>query len=84
VKRLLPLLLLILALPVPPAAADIAPNGQIVFDEDLCCEYDIWVVNADGTGLTNLTNTPDIMELDPTWSPTGPSSPSPVLATFGL
>ena len=70
-KRLLPLLLLILALPALPAAADIAPNGQIVFDEDLCCEYDIWVVNADGTGLTNLTNTPDIMELDPTWSPDG-------------
>jgi hypothetical protein len=71
VKRLLPLLLLIMVIPVVPALADIAPNGQIVFDEDLCCEYDIWVVNADGTGLTNLTNTPDTMEIDPTWSPDG-------------
>lgn len=70
-KRLLPLLLLILALPVAPALGDIAPNGQIAFDEDLCCEYDIWVVNSDGTGLTNLTNTPDVMEVDPTWSPDG-------------
>ena len=70
-KRLLPLLLLILALPVAPALGDVAPNGQIVFDEDLCCEFDIWVVNADGTGLTNLTNTPDVVEVDPTWSPDG-------------
>jgi hypothetical protein len=38
VKRFLPLLLLILALPVSPAWGDIAPNGLIVFDEDLCCE----------------------------------------------
>jgi Tol biopolymer transport system component len=71
VRRFLPMFLLILALPVAPAMGDIAPNGKIVFDEDLCCEYDIWVVNADGTGLTNLTNTPDVMEVDPTWSPDG-------------
>ena len=74
-KRLAaPLLLSLLVLGLPgarPATAAVAPNGQIVFDEDLCCAYDIWVVNPDGTGLTNLTNTPDIMELDPTWSPDG-------------
>lgn len=70
-KRMLPLLLFILALPVAPALGDIAPNGQIVFDEDLCCEYDIWVVNADGTDPTNLTNTPDTREVDPAWSPDG-------------
>ncbi len=66
------LLMVAVVLPaIPQAAADTAPNGQIVFDEDVCCAYDIWVVNADGTGLTNLTNTPDIGEFDPTWSPDG-------------
>lgn len=69
----LPLIvLLMIGLPgTVPATADIAPNGQIAFDEDLCCAYDIWVVSPDGTGLTNLTNTPDIVERDPTWSPDG-------------
>ncbi|MDQ3783164.1 MAG: hypothetical protein M3349_09570 [Actinomycetota bacterium] len=71
-RRLMMLLMVALVLPaIPQAAADTAPNGQIVFDEDVCCAYDIWVVNADGTGLTNLTNTPDIGEFDPTWSPDG-------------
>ena len=33
---------------------------------------DIWVVNRDGTGLTNLTpNTPTSIESSPTWSPSG-------------
>jgi TolB protein len=34
--------------------------------------YDIWVVNRDGTGLRDLTpNTPRSMEGAPTWSPNG-------------
>lgn len=32
---------------------------------------DIYVVNADGTGLTNLTNSPDRLEMHATWSPDG-------------
>jgi Tol biopolymer transport system component len=33
---------------------------------------DIWLMNADGTGQTNLTNTPPgNFELDPRWSPDG-------------
>jgi dipeptidyl aminopeptidase/acylaminoacyl peptidase len=32
---------------------------------------DIWVVNADGTGLVNLTNTPNTSETYPAWSPNG-------------
>jgi hypothetical protein len=32
---------------------------------------DIWVVRPDGTGLTNVTNTPDRAEWDPAWSPDG-------------
>jgi dipeptidyl aminopeptidase/acylaminoacyl peptidase len=32
---------------------------------------DLYVVNADGTGLTRLTNTPSVYEGAPTWSPDG-------------
>jgi hypothetical protein len=32
---------------------------------------DIFVVNEDGSGLRNLTNTPDVNESAPTWSPDG-------------
>jgi plastocyanin len=66
-------LLLPLAPPLgaSPAGADTGPNGQIVYDEWLCCSFDIWVVNPDGSGLTNLTNTPEIAEFDPVWSPDG-------------
>ena len=32
---------------------------------------DICVINADGTGLQNLTDTPDVFETTPTWSPDG-------------
>ncbi|HEX8581627.1 MAG TPA: hypothetical protein VF640_04835 [Acidimicrobiales bacterium] len=57
----------------PTAAADdVAPNGQIAFaSSEWCCSNDIYVVNPDGTGLTNLTNTPEINEAGPKWSPDG-------------
>ena len=32
---------------------------------------DIFVVNADGTGKVNLTDTPDVKEMNPSWSPDG-------------
>ena len=32
---------------------------------------DIGVMNANGTGFVNLTNTPGVDEFDPTWSPDG-------------
>lgn len=36
-----------------------SPNGQqIVFESDRGGSYDIWVINADGTGLTQLMNNP--------------------------
>jgi len=35
-------------------------------------EYaDVFVMNADGSGLTNLTNDPEVSEFDPAWSPDG-------------
>lgn len=57
------------------ADAAVAPNGKIAY---VVCEYsvvtgsdtcDIWVMNPDGTGQTNITNTPDINESNPVWSP---------------
>lgn len=32
---------------------------------------DIWVVNADGSGLTNLTHASQQLNIDPSWSPDG-------------
>jgi Tol biopolymer transport system component len=55
-------------LPVEPSAQTTsATNGKIVYVK----LGDIWVMDADGTNETNLTNTPDIDERDPAWSPDG-------------
>jgi Tol biopolymer transport system component len=34
-------------------------------------DYDIWVMNPDGSGQKNLTNTPNNRENEPAWSPDG-------------
>ena len=47
-----------------------APDGnRIAFELDDGDQTDLWVVNADGTGLTNLTETADFSEHRPDWSP---------------
>jgi dipeptidyl aminopeptidase/acylaminoacyl peptidase len=50
-------------------------NGKIVFsgcpDPFSGPECDIYVVNPDGSGLMNLTNTPVTIESAPQWSPDG-------------
>jgi Tol biopolymer transport system component len=55
-----------------------AADGQykIAFDDlprntdgSLGSNADIFLVNLDGSGLQNLTNTPDVYEAAPTWSP---------------
>jgi hypothetical protein len=47
-------------------------NKKIVFSrKGLQNRQDLFVVNSDGTGLRNLTNTKDISEEDPAWSPDG-------------
>ena len=33
--------------------------------------HDIWVINPEGTGATNVTNTPSDDEFTPSWSPDG-------------
>jgi tol-pal system beta propeller repeat protein TolB len=40
-------------------------GGAIVFERD----YDIWVMDADGTDQKNLTESPEVSEYEPDWSP---------------
>ncbi len=48
-----------------------SPDGsQILFWSYRSGDYDIWVMDADGTNLTNLTNNP-AADLHPDWSPDG-------------
>jgi Tol biopolymer transport system component len=54
-------------LPTEPSAQTTSLEGKIVFVK----LGDIWVMDADGTNQTNLTNTPDTIEIQPAWSPDG-------------
>lgn len=45
-------------------------QGKIAFVSRTQSSYDLYVINADGTGLENLTNNADI-EWSPSWSPDG-------------
>lgn len=59
-------------LPEPPAFAKAVSNGsgQIAFVSDRDGNIDIHVMNADGTGVTNLTNGGG-SNFNPAWSPNG-------------
>jgi TolB protein len=52
---------------VPPAGE---PASGIAFVSERDGNKEIYLIQADGTGLTRLTNHPDI-DADPTWSPDG-------------
>ncbi len=62
-----------------PAQAATAPNGRIAYVAQGPStipfgpteQQDIWVMNPDGTGAVNLTNTSDVDEFSPVWSPDG-------------
>ena len=68
------LFLAIALLPTEPSAQTTSPEGKIVFvkqvpeHDDLT---DIWVMDADGSNQTNLTNTPGTNEGQPAWSSDG-------------
>ena len=54
------------------AAAVIATNGKIAFSSNLDGDGDIYAMNADGTGLVNLTNNAlGLHQTEPKWSPDG-------------
>jgi TolB protein len=49
-----------------------SPDGeQIAFSSGEFGKQDLYLINVDGTGLKNLTNSPDTGDKDPTWSPDG-------------
>ena len=54
----------------PAPAAFPGANGKIAFTSDGDGNGDVFVMNADGSGRTNLTNNP-AYDIDPAWSPAG-------------
>ena len=52
----------------PAAAQSTGPDGKIAYGTN---DFDIYVMNADGTNPLNLTNSPDASESGPVWSPDG-------------
>ena len=49
-----------------------SPNGKLIlFESSLGFVRDLYTIRPDGTGLTNLTNTPGIDEAYADWSPDG-------------
>lgn len=49
-----------------------SPEGtRIAFQSDRTGDLDVWIVNADGNGETNLTADPDVVDRDPAWAPDG-------------
>jgi Tol biopolymer transport system component len=67
-------------LPTEPSAQTTSPEGKIVYvkqgtEPSVRCDGqpcdDLWVMDADGTNQTNLTDTLDTNEGQPAWSPDG-------------
>ncbi len=49
-----------------------SPDGaRLTFSSDADGDDDVYIVNADGSGLANLTNNAAIIDRDPAWSPDG-------------
>src|SRR5581483_5238621 len=75
----------ILLPPSEPAPAALGPQGspeelfrelksvrhKIVYESNRDGNWDLWVMNADGSNNVNLTKTPDVAELYPKVSPDG-------------
>src|SRR5215213_219788 len=55
-----------------PSMASAATPGKIVFVSNRDGNDEIYVMNADGSGQTRLTTTPNnVADRDPAWSPDG-------------
>lgn len=62
----------------PAAGQVVAPNGMIAYvacgpgtDPIFTEQCDIWIMNEDGSGQTNVTDTASLNEMNPTWSADG-------------
>jgi Tol biopolymer transport system component len=67
--------------PAADQAPDWSPDDtQLVFQSNRDGNIEIYVMNADGTEQTRLTDYPG-RDLDPAWSPNGIRSPSTVTST---
>jgi len=64
------LLLALIAGAVTVYAAFPGANGKIAFHSDRDGNNEVYVMNADGSGQTNLTNNP-AADIEPAWSPDG-------------
>jgi Tol biopolymer transport system component len=53
-----------------PTTATATTSPSVVFERYRDGNFDVWAMNADGTGQTNLTNDPGD-DYDPVWSPSG-------------
>jgi Tol biopolymer transport system component len=73
-SSLLAVIAVVAVLLVPSGAQGVpGPDGRIAFSrqDPWSDDYDIWLVNPDGTDEVNITNTPNVSEHDPNWSPDG-------------
>ena len=71
-RRVTLVALILCALTAPAAQASYpGANGKILLDVYGSSSTDIWSINPDGTGATNLTNTASIYERGGSWSPDG-------------
>jgi Tol biopolymer transport system component len=55
----------------PALATFSGTNGKIAFFSDATGSLQLYTMNADGTGVTQLTNTPNLTARYPAWSPDG-------------
>jgi Tol biopolymer transport system component len=56
---------------VPTAAAYPGANGKIAFESAVTGDFEIFVMAANGSGQTNVSNSSASAEGDPAWSPNG-------------
>jgi Tol biopolymer transport system component len=57
-----------------PDGTKISASGSSLSDAGNCCSRNVYVMNADGTNVKRLTNTPSTTEgedYEPTWAPDG-------------